>query len=337
MHQCALEPDWKAREAWSKQGGTTMVRIGLTAAMIAALSCFALLQHSPAVAQTPPPQSSSAPPSPPQSWPTRPVTMVGTCAAGGMTGAARVAKAAPDGYQFVLGNVGTHAQNQTLYKNPSYNAVTDFAPVGLLVDLPMLMIARTTLPPNDLKEFIAYAKVNQAKMQYASAGTGAPTHLACALLNAAMGVNITHVPYRGSAPALQDMIAGRIDYHCLNASAAIPHLEGKTAKAITMTTRERSATFPTIPTAREQGLKDFVAENWLAFFFPKGVPPEIVRRLNEAAIEAITTPAVMAQLKKNGADVVAPERRAPEYLQKFVASEIEKWASPIKAAGLVGN
>src|SRR5262247_459838 len=144
-----------------------------------------------------------------QDWPTRPVTMVVPFAAGGpadtvgrilspglsellgqqiiienvggsggMTGAARVAKAAPDGYQFVLGNVGTHAQNQTLYKNPSYNAMTDFAPVGLL----MLMVTRTTLPPNDLKEFIAYAKVNQAKMQYASAGTGAPTHLTCALL-----------------------------------------------------------------------------------------------------------------------------------------------------------
>ena len=334
-----------------------MLRIRLTSATIAALSWVVLL-HTPAVAQT-----SSA-----TTWPNRPVTMVVTYAAGGttdivgriigtrlgeilkqqvvieniggaggMTGAARVAKAAPDGYQFVLGNVGTHAQNQTLYKNPSYNAMSDFAPVGLLVDLPMLMVARMDFPANNLRDFMAYAKINQAKMQYASAGTGAPTHLACALLNAAMGVNITHVPYRGSALALQDMIAGRIDYHCLNASAAIPHLEGKTAKAITMTTKGRSATFPTIPTAHEQGLKDFVAENWLAFFFPKGTPPDIVRRLNAAAIEAMTTPAVAAQLKRNGADVVAPERRTPEYLQKFVASEIEKWAGPIKAAGLSGG
>ena len=111
----------------------------------------------------------------------------------------------------------------------------------------MLMVSRTTLPPNDLKEFIAYAKTNQAKMQYGSAGTGAPTHLACALLNVAMGVNITHVPYRGSAPALQDMIGGRIDYHCLNASAAIQHHRRKNAKAITMTTKERSAAFPDHP------------------------------------------------------------------------------------------
>jgi tripartite-type tricarboxylate transporter receptor subunit TctC len=329
-----------------------MVRIGPTAAMIAALSCLALLR-SPAGAQ---------------GWPARPVTMVVTYAAGGttdivgriigarlaeilnqqiiienvggaggMTGAARVAKAAADGYQFVLGNVGTHAQNQTLYKNPSYNAASDFAPVALLVDLPMLMVARTDLPPNDLKEFIAYAKVNQAKMQYASAGTGAPTHLACALLNFAMGVNITHVPYRGSAQALQDMFAGRIDYICINASAAIPHLEAKTVKAITMLTKDRSPTFPTIPNAHEQGLKDVVAENWLAFFLPRGTPADIVRKLNAASIDAITTPAVMAQLKKNGADIVAPERRTSDYLQAFVASEIEKWAGPIKAAGLTGG
>jgi tripartite-type tricarboxylate transporter receptor subunit TctC len=303
-----------------------------------------------------------------QDWPTRPVTMVITYAAGGttdivgrilatrlseilgqqvvieniggaggMTGAARVAKAAPDGYQFVLGNVGTHAQNQTLYKNPAYHAATDFAPVSLLVDLPMMIVTRTTLPPNNLPEFIAYAKANQAKMQYGSAGTGAPTHLSCALFNAAIGVNITHVPYRGSSQALQDMIGGRIDYHCLNASAAIPHLEGKTAKGIAMFTRERSPTFPTLPTAQEQGLKDFVADNWLAFFLPKRTPAPIVQKLHDAAVATLNTPAVITRLKEVGADVVTSDRRSPEYLQKFVVSEIEKWAVPIKAAGVTGE
>jgi tripartite-type tricarboxylate transporter receptor subunit TctC len=303
-----------------------------------------------------------------QTWSTRPVTMVVTYSpggstdiigrifatrlseilrqqviveniggAGGMAGASRVAKAPPDGYQFVLGNVGTHAQNQTLYKNPLYNAATDFAPVGLLVDLPMMLLTRTTLLPNNLQEFIAYAKTNQAKMQYGSAGTGAPTHLACALLNAAIGVNITHVPYRGSSQALQDMIAGRIDYFCLNASAAIPHIEGKTVKAISMLTRGRSPTFPALATAQEQGLKDFAADNWLAFFLPKGTPAPIVQKLHEASVAALNTPAVAARLKEVGADLVTPERRSPEYLQKFVESEIEKWAAPIKAAGVVGE
>src|SRR5215218_21583 len=299
-----------------------------------------------------------------QDWPTRPVTMVVPFAAGGggdligrmlaprlsellgrtviveniggaggMNGAARVAHAAPDGYQFVLGNIGTHAQNQTLYRSPLYNAATDFAPVGLLVDLPMVMVARMSLPANDLQGFIAYAKANHTKMQYGSAGTGAPTHLSCALLNAAIGVNITHVPYRGSAPALQDLIAGRIDYHCLNAAAAIPHIEGRTAKPITMLTKNRSPTFPALATAHEQGLTDFAADNWLAFFLPKGTQAAIVHKLNDAAVAAMTTPAVAARLKEIGADVVAPDRRSPEFLQKFVASEIEKWAAPIKAAG----
>jgi len=320
----------------------------LTSAALAAIDVILLAYAAPA-----------------QTWPARPVTLVVTYAAGGtndiiarvlaprlseilgqqvvienvggaggMSGAARVAKAPPDGYQFVLGNVGTHAQNQTLYRNPLYNAATDFAPVGLLVDLPMVMVARMSLPANDLQEFIAYAKANQGRMQYGSAGTGAPTHLSCALLNAAIGVNITHVPYRGSAPALQDMIAGRIDYHCLNAVAAIPHIEGKTAKAIAMLTKQRSPAFPNLPTAHEQGLTDFSADNWLAFFLPKGTPGAIVQRLNAAAVEAMTTPAVEARLKELGADVVAPDRRGPEFLQKFVVGEIEKWAGPIKAAGV---
>ena len=161
--------------------------------------------------------------------------------------------------------------------------------------------------------------------------------MSCILLNAALGVDVTHVPYRGLGPAMQDLIAGRIDYHCLNAAAAIPHLEGKTAKAITLLSRDRSSTFPTIATAHEQGLKDFVAENWLAFFLPKGTPAAIVKSLNEASVAAITTPAVVARLKENGADVVAPERRSPEYLQTFVVSEIAKWAAVIKAAGLTGE
>jgi tripartite-type tricarboxylate transporter receptor subunit TctC len=237
----------------------------------------------------------------------------------------------------VLGNVGTHAQNQTLYKSPLYNAATDFAPVALLVDLPMMLLTRTTLPPDNLPDFIAYAKENQAKMQYASAGTGSSTHLACALFNAAIGVKIAHVPYRGSSQALQDMIGGRVDYHCLNASAAIPHVEGKTVKAISMFTRARSPTFPTLATAQEQGLKDFTADNWLAFFLPKGTPAPIVQRLHDATVEVMNTPATMARLKDVGADLVTPERRSPEYLQKFVESEIEKWAAPIKAAGMVGE
>jgi tripartite-type tricarboxylate transporter receptor subunit TctC len=303
-----------------------------------------------------------------QGWPTRPVTMVvpyvaggatdivgrilaarlseilrqqviieNIGGAGGMAGTSRVAKAAPDGYQFVLGNVGTHAQNQTLYKSPSYNAATDFAPVALLVDQPMVLVARTTLPVDNFAEFVAYAKANGDKMQYGSAGTGSPTHLSCALFNAAAGFKITHVPYRGSGASIQDLMAGRIDYHCLNTASAVGYIEGKTVKPIAILTRNRSPALPNLASADEQGLTGFSADNWLAFFFPKNTPAPLVNALHDAAVATITTPAVVARLKEIGVDVVAPERRSPEYLQKFVENQIEKWAAPIKAAGVIAD
>jgi tripartite-type tricarboxylate transporter receptor subunit TctC len=254
--------------------------------------------------------------------------------AGGMSGAYRVAKAAPDGYEFVLGSVGTHAQNQSLYKRPLYNAASDFAPVVLIAETPLVMVARKDLPANDLPEFIAYAKVNQARMQYGSAGIGSANQLACLLLNAAIGITVTHVPYRGGEPAIQDLIAGRIDYACSIITTSVPQIEGGLVKPILITTRTRSPLLPKLATAQEQGLKDFEAYTWNAFFMPKGTPDAIVRKLNAATIEALSTPIVLQRLKDIGATVVAPERRTPEYLGRFVASEIAKWAGPIKASGV---
>jgi tripartite-type tricarboxylate transporter receptor subunit TctC len=253
--------------------------------------------------------------------------------AGGMSGAYRVAKQAPDGYEFVLGSIGTHAQNQSLYKKPLYNAATDFAPVVLIAETPLIMAARKDLPASNLAEFIAYAKANQAKMQYGSAGIGSANQLACVLLNAAAGIMVTHVPYRGGEPAMQDLIAGRIDYVCTIITTGAPQVEGGLVKGITITTKERSPLLPNLPTAQEQGLKGFEAYTWNAFFFPKGTPDTIVRKLNAATIEAMNTPIVQQRLKDIGATIVAPERRSSEYLGKFVASEIEKWAGPIKASG----
>src|ERR1700704_2442680 len=145
--------------------------------------------------------------------------------AGGMTGANRVAKAAPDGYQFVLGNVGTHAQNQSLYKKPLYNALTDFAPVALVTDQSLVLVARKDFPADTLPEFIAYAKANQSKLQYGSAGVGGSNHLACVLLNAAIGIQVTHVPYRSGGQAMQDLLAGRVDYQCPSAPTAMPQID----------------------------------------------------------------------------------------------------------------
>ena len=300
-----------------------------------------------------------------QDWPTRPVTMVVPFAAGGafdviarvfsphlshslgqqvivenvgaaagIVGTNRVAKATPDGYQFLFGSVGTHAYNQTLYKKLPYNAATDFAPVALIVEQPMVLLTRKDFPANTLQEFIAYVKANAAKLQYGSAGVGSTTHLSCALLNSAAGLDITHVPYRGGGPVTADLIAGQVHYMCSNSASSFPQITGGTLKGIALLAHERSPLLPSLATAHEQGLANFEAITWNAFFLPKDTPAAIVKKLNDATNEALNTPAIKERMHELGATLVAPERRSPEYLQKFVEGEIEKWAGPIKAAGI---
>jgi tripartite-type tricarboxylate transporter receptor subunit TctC len=300
-----------------------------------------------------------------QDWPTRPVTMVVPFAAGGafdviarvfspqlshslgqqvivenvgaaagIVGTNRVAKATPDGYQFLFGSVGTHAYNQTLYKKLPYNAATDFASVALIVEQPMVLLVRKDFPANTLQEFIAYVKANSAKLQYGSAGVGSTTHLSCALLNSAAGLDITHVPYRGGGPVTADLIAGQVHYMCSNSASSFPQITGGTLKGIALLAHERSPLLPSLATAHEQGLANFEAITWNAFFLPKDTPAAIVKKLNDATNEAMNAPAIKERMHELGVTLVAPERRSPEYLQKFVEREIEKWAGPIKAAGI---
>jgi tripartite-type tricarboxylate transporter receptor subunit TctC len=266
-----------------------------------------------------------------------PVVVKNVPGAGGMTGSNSVAQAAPDGYEFVLGSLGTHAMNQTLYKKPLYDAATDFAPVALISEVGLVLVTRKDLPPNNLQQFIAYAKENQAKMQYGSAGAGTTTHIGCAMLNRAIGVEVTHIPYRGGGPALLDLIAGRIDYMCSLASSAVPAIEGKTVKAIAMLTSTRSLALPDLQSAQEQGLKGFEVYNWNAVFLPRGTPPAIVKKLNEALIQAMDKPSFRERLKSINETVSAPEHRSPDYLKKLVAREIDKWAAPIKASGMTAD
>ena len=253
--------------------------------------------------------------------------------AGGMTGSQRVAQALPDGYTMVLGTVGTHAQNQTLYKRPLYNAATDFTPVALLAQVPLVLIARKDLPVNSLQEFIAYAKANENKMSYGSAGAGSATHLGCVLLNAAIGVNIQHVPYRGTGPAMQDLAAGRIDYLCEIVTTALPQIQGGTVKPIAMLSLQRSPVLPNLATANESGLPNFEAYTWNALFLPKGAPAPIVKKLHDVAVETMKTPSVKERLEGLGAIVMPEDKMTSDYLDKFVKSEIEKWAAPIRASG----
>ena len=300
-----------------------------------------------------------------QDWPIRPVTMVVPFAAGGptdvlgrvmaermsqilgqqivvenvggaggMTGSQRVARAQPDGYTFVLGTVGTHAQNQTLYKAPRYHAAADFQPVALIAEVPLVLIARKDFPANSLEEFIAYSKANQDKMTYGSAGAGSATHLGCVLLDTAMGTKIQHAPYRGTGPAMQDLQAGRIEFLCEIVTTALPQIRAGAVKAIATLTRERSPVLPDLPTAHERGLAGFEAYTWNAFFLPKGTPEPIVTKLHQATLQAMDTPAVRDRLQGLGAMLVAPDRRSPNYLARFVESEIGKWAEPIRSSGV---
>ena len=300
-----------------------------------------------------------------QEWPARPLTMIVPFAAGGpadtvarilspgvseqigqqiiienvggsggMIGSARVAKAVADGYLLVLGNVGTHAANQTFYKNPLYNAAIDFTPVILVAQTPLVLLVRKDLPANSLQEFIVYAQKNQGKMQFGSGGPGSASHLACVLLNAAIGISTTHVPYRGASLAIQDLIAGHIDYQCPDSPIVIPHIESKQVKALAILTRERSPSLPGQASAHEQGLTNFDASNWFGVFLPKGTPAAAVQKLHAAIVITMDNPGVKGRMREIGADLSPPERRSPEYLQKFVEAEIAKWAAPIKASGV---
>ena len=252
-----------------------------------------------------------------------------------MTGAGRVAKASPDGYQFVLGSVGTHAQNQTLYRRPAYNAATDFEPVALVADLPLLLVTRKDFPANDLQEFIAYAKANQGKLQFGSAGTGSAVHLGCVLFNAAIGLEATHIPYRGGGPAMQDLVAGRIDYTCNIITSAMPQVKDKLIKAIANLGLKRSPLLPDLQTSQEQGLAGFDASTWNMVLLPKGTPDSVVQKLNAAFSAALDAPATRARLLSIGLDIPDKARRASAYAADFVQSEIKKYEGPIRASGLV--
>jgi tripartite-type tricarboxylate transporter receptor subunit TctC len=253
--------------------------------------------------------------------------------AGGMNGADRVAKAQPDGYTFLLGTVGTQAQNQTLYKKPAYDSTKDFRSVGLILEAPLVLVVRKDLPVKSMQEFVAHAKANADKMQFASAGTGSAIHLGCALMNSVTGLNVTHIPYRGSNPAMQDLASGRVDYLCDIVTTAKPQIDGGTVKAIAVLDDTRSAALPDVPTAKEQGF-DVKAYTWNAFFLPKGTPDAIASKLNQAMVESMKTQTVREKLDAVGLKLVAEERATPAYLDGFVQSEIAKWAVLIKASGI---
>jgi len=264
----------------------------------------------------------------------QPIVIENVGGAGGMVGAARVAKGAPDGYQILFGNSATQTYSQSLYKAPLYNAATEFAPIALVAETPPVLIARNDLPVSNLKDFVAYLKANPGKLHYGSAGSGSASHLACVLFNATVGANVTHVPYRGGPQAMADLVGGRIDYWCPLAASAVPQIEGKAVKAIAMMSKQRLGLLPMLPSAHEQGLTNFDASSWYGIFAPKATPAPVLQKLHAATVAALDTPSVQQRMTEVGADVVGSDRRSPQYLQTFVEKDIKLWADIIKSAGI---
>jgi tripartite-type tricarboxylate transporter receptor subunit TctC len=264
----------------------------------------------------------------------QPIIVENISGAGGTQGVDHVAKAAPDGYQIVLGALDTFAQARFLYTEPKYDSVKDFAPVALVADQSLLLTVRSTLPVQNVEEFVDYTRKNHAKMQFGSGGIGAGPYLACALVNQAIGVEVTHVPYRGSAAALQDMVAGTLDYYCPLAPAAMALMANNSIKALAVLTESRSGLLPNLPTAKEQGLPVTGGYAWFAIFAPKGTPDGIVQKLNAAIVATLDNPIIQDRLKTVGAIAVNPDRRSNEYLASYLNKEIEKWGPIIKASGI---
>lgn len=250
--------------------------------------------------------------------------------AGGTIGVSRVAKAAPDGYEIVLGAVDTFAQSQYLFKQPPYNSVADFEPVALAVEQPLVLVVRNSLPVSNLREFASYLKASNGKMKFGSAGVGAAPYLACAMLTSAIGATATNVPYRSAAPALEDMVRGDIDFYCPLAVSATGLIENKSIKPLAVLTYDRSPLFPDLPTAREQGINVADGYYWMGVFAPKGTPAPIVAKLNAAFAKSLDSPNVQEQLRKTSATVVAPDRRSIAYLKGYLSDEITKWTAIMK-------
>ncbi len=257
--------------------------------------------------------------------------------AGGTIGAARAAKADADGYTILLGGIDTMAQSQSLYKNPPYNPVTDFVPILLAAEQPMVLLARNSLPATNMKELAAYMLANADKMQFGSSGLGSAPHLACSQLAVSVGAKIAHVPYRGSAPALQDMLSGNLDLYCPLAAGAMPLMEAKSIKALAVLTQERSPLLPGLPTAREQGFPNIDGYYWMGFFAPTGTPVAVIARLALRLNKTLDKPAVEQRLRETGTTIMPPQRRPAAYFGKYVVEEIAKWAPIIRASGVVPN
>jgi tripartite-type tricarboxylate transporter receptor subunit TctC len=252
--------------------------------------------------------------------------------AGGTVGSLRAARAAPDGYTLISGHMGTHAAAPMFYPNLGYDPQKDFEPIGLIAEQPELLAVRKEIPANNLKEFVAYAKANESKLNMGHAGVGSVSYVGCLLLNAAIGIKPTMVPFTGTAPVMNAILAGSVDYDCDPILGPLPHVRAGTVKALAIASKKRSPLLPDVPTSYEQGFPEFDCAPFYAVFAPKGTPKAAIDKLAAALAKGLDEPAVQKRLADLGAEIAEPARRGPKALAELVDKEIKRLTPILKAA-----
>ena len=260
-----------------------------------------------------------------------PVVIDNRGGAGGVIGTEIVAHAAPDGYTFLVGTAGGMTINPALQPKLSYDPFLDFAPVAMLVVNPQILVVHPSLPAKNLKELVALAKARPGQFNFASAGTGTATHLGLELLKLTTGIDVVHVPYKGGAPAVTDLIAGQVQMLFVSIPSVLPHVRAGKLRAIAVSSAQRSASAPDVPTVAESGYPDFEYSNWNALFAPAKTSPQVVRKMNAEIVRILNDPEVSRRLTSQGAD---PAPGTPEALAKYMRNDHERWKKVIRAAGI---
>jgi tripartite-type tricarboxylate transporter receptor subunit TctC len=253
--------------------------------------------------------------------------------AGGTTGGARGAKADPDGYTLTVGSLGSHGAAAALYKAIQYDA-RELEPVGLIAGTPGYFVVRKDFPARTMREFLDHVKANPGKVTNGHAGVGSTPHLACLYLTHLTGMNVVSTPYRGSGPAMNDLVAGQIDSMCDLAPTVVPQIQAGTIRGLMLAQPERSPATPDVPTAKEAGVEGYLFTGWNAIFAPKGTPPEVVQKLSDALQAALADDAVRRRIEELGSLPPRPEERTPEHLRWVVRSDVDKWGEVVRAAGI---
>ena len=261
------------------------------------------------------------------------VIVENTGGAGGTIGANKVAKSPADGYTLLFHNMA-HASAPALYSKLTYNPIQDFEPIGIVTEVPMILVARKNFPSNNLNELLAYAKTNGEKLNFANAGVGATSQLCEALLKSATNNKWTSVPYKGTGPALNDLLGGQVDLICDQPASTIAHIKAGNLKPIAVATKNRLKILPQVPTFSESGLPGFELTVWHGLYAPKGTPKEVIDRLAVSLRDALKDQNIIDRYQEMSASIASPSQATPEALQNFLKADIDRWKTALKAAGI---